>query len=251
MRTYRSVFCFILLRKSPISKHEGSEQPKTLMLVVYPLPDKGYRYPIRRGSGLFIYLLGVWRCLLRDRQEVIPRFFRITTKKSNQEWRRHRTKQMKKLLKYLMLLLVTTLSLTLTACGGDDDEPENPNPFEEYSIHKYDISIGLSHSIVGNTGYADGIFIWIDSDSRTLNVRPDNGWNPLIAYCGKTNRLSTIQLSSNLSWNTSASLVDGGGYIVEGVYNGKAYYIRLICRFNTNAMGKLIGCTIEYQQFKP
>lgn len=34
------------------------------MLVAYPLPDKGLRYPIRRGSGLFIYLLGVWRCLL-------------------------------------------------------------------------------------------------------------------------------------------------------------------------------------------
>ena len=45
------------------------------MLVVYPLPDKGYRYPVRRGSGLFIYLLGVWRCLLEDRQEIIPRFF--------------------------------------------------------------------------------------------------------------------------------------------------------------------------------
>ena len=48
------------------------------MLVAYPLPDKRYRYPIRRGSGLFIYLLGVWRCLLRDKQEIIPRFFCIT-----------------------------------------------------------------------------------------------------------------------------------------------------------------------------
>lgn len=37
-------------------------------------------------------------------------------------------KQMDKLLKYLMLLLVTTFSLTFTACGGDDDEPEPTNP---------------------------------------------------------------------------------------------------------------------------
>ena len=51
------------------------------MLVAYPLPGKGYRYPIRRGSGLFIYLLGVWRCLLEDKQEIIPRFFRIITKR--------------------------------------------------------------------------------------------------------------------------------------------------------------------------
>lgn len=36
-------------------------------------------------------------------------------------------KQMDKLLKYLMLLLVTTLSLTFTACGGDEDEPKEPS----------------------------------------------------------------------------------------------------------------------------
>lgn len=42
---------------------------QTLMLVEYPLPDKGYRYPVGRGSGLFISCLGVWRCLLRDKQE--------------------------------------------------------------------------------------------------------------------------------------------------------------------------------------
>lgn len=34
---------------------------------------------------------------------------------------------MEKLLKYLMLLLVTTLSLTLASCGGDDDEPDQPD----------------------------------------------------------------------------------------------------------------------------
>lgn len=36
---------------------------------------------------------------------------------------------MHKLLKNLMLLIVTTLSLTICACGGDDDKPDNPyNP---------------------------------------------------------------------------------------------------------------------------
>lgn len=39
------------------------------MLVAYPLPDKGYRYSIRRGIGLFIMRMGVWRCPLEDRQE--------------------------------------------------------------------------------------------------------------------------------------------------------------------------------------
>ena len=49
----RSVFVF------PESENRqnfntGNKQQRTLMLVVYPLPDKGHRYSIRRGSGLFI-----------------------------------------------------------------------------------------------------------------------------------------------------------------------------------------------------
>ena len=50
------------------------------MLVAYPLPDKGYRYSIRRGSGLFIMRMGVWRCPLEDRQEHHSTLFCITTK---------------------------------------------------------------------------------------------------------------------------------------------------------------------------
>ena len=56
MRTYfKSVF--LLYPPKEIAnfkntKDQSSQQ--TLMLVAYPLPDKGYRYSIRRGSGLFI-----------------------------------------------------------------------------------------------------------------------------------------------------------------------------------------------------
>ena len=106
---------------------------KTLMLVAYPLPDKGYRYPIRRGSGLFISLIGVWRCLLEDKQEIIPRFFRITTKRQIRNGGDTQHNKMEKLQKYLMLLLVTTLSLTFTACS-DDDEPSTDNLSETNSI---------------------------------------------------------------------------------------------------------------------
>lgn len=45
---------------------------------------------------------------------------------------------MDKLLKYLMLLLVTTLSLTFTACGGDDDdEPTFPDSSFLYGTWHY------------------------------------------------------------------------------------------------------------------
>ena len=38
-------------------------------------PARGTGIPIRRGSGLFISLLGVWRCLREDKLNIVPRFF--------------------------------------------------------------------------------------------------------------------------------------------------------------------------------
>lgn len=220
----------------------------TLMLVAYPLPDKGYIYPTRRGSGLFISLIGVWRCLLEDRQEIIPRFFRISIKRQIRNG--GDTEQtMDKLLKYLMLMLVATLSITLSSCGGDEDEPDNPIPFEEYNVHTNSLSDGSKHPILGNTGYGDGIFVYFRSETMKIYVEP-NAWSPSIAFWGKTTKLSNIDISNNLSWDLSASLIDGGGYIIEGVYQGRVYYIRLIVKYNTNAIGKVIGCTLIYQQFK-
>ena len=48
---------FLLILKKKIAKFlttNGIGSLKTLMLVVYPLPDKGHRYPVERGSGLVI-----------------------------------------------------------------------------------------------------------------------------------------------------------------------------------------------------
>ena len=91
------------------------------MLVAYPLPDKGYRYPIRRGSGLFIYLLGVWRCLLRNKQEIIPRFFvsQLTVNSGMDA-------TPNKMLKKRLFLLVLPLAFAVTSCS-DDDEPTSEN----------------------------------------------------------------------------------------------------------------------------
>lgn len=44
------------------------------MLVVYPLPDKGYRYPIRRGSGLFITFRAFGDASIEIFSRIVPRF---------------------------------------------------------------------------------------------------------------------------------------------------------------------------------
>lgn len=45
------------------------------MLVAYPLPDKGYRYPIRRGSGLFITFMAFGDASNQITSRIVPRFF--------------------------------------------------------------------------------------------------------------------------------------------------------------------------------
>ncbi|MGN0223677.1 MAG: hypothetical protein ACI4AM_06595 [Muribaculaceae bacterium] len=60
---------------------------------------------------------------------------------------------MDKILKYLMLLLVTTLSFTFTACSDDDDEPDNS-------------TVAGTNSIVGK---------WVDGD-QILTLGKDGSY---------------------------------------------------------------------------
>lgn len=65
---------------------------------------------------------------------------------------------MDKHLKYLMLLLVTTLSLTLTACGGDDDdEPTLPDSSFLYGTWHYQYT-GYQDQCTDMTFSSDGSF---------------------------------------------------------------------------------------------
>lgn len=45
------------------------------MLVAYPLPDKGYRYTIRRGSGLFILYRAFGDASEKIDKNIVPRLF--------------------------------------------------------------------------------------------------------------------------------------------------------------------------------
>lgn len=45
------------------------------MLVAYQFPGKGYRYPIRRGSGLFISSMAFGDASNQITSRIVPRFF--------------------------------------------------------------------------------------------------------------------------------------------------------------------------------
>ena len=77
----KSVFLLYPFKEIANFKSEKERAVKSAHVCRISTPAKGYWYPIRRGSGLFISLIGVWRCLLEDEQEIILRFFRIISKR--------------------------------------------------------------------------------------------------------------------------------------------------------------------------
>lgn len=194
-------------------------------------------------------------------------------------------KQMEKLQKYLMLLFVATLSMTFTACGGDDDdEPDNPaggSSATKFEVVTFTIDNGATvapHFVdeYGNdfkfcnvdtkydyyTDYNEIIGFSIDRYSIASNIR--------MAKCKDVSSLSQITSLSGVSWIDNAighyvytsspyrvndncfNLEEKTGYILEGTLDGRTYYIRIyISDFNRNSAGNIIGINGSMQQFQP
>ena len=157
------------------------------MLVAYPLPGKGYRYPIRRGSGLFISLIGVWRCLLEDRQETIPRFSCINFLIVKSGMERQNSMLMAKVFKWLMVLLIPLLSLTITSCGDDKDEPIESGT-ENAEAKKF---IGTWHSDASSGG------TWTFNADGTCKFSYNSTYKGEWSYSAESKVLTT----TILNWN--------------------------------------------------
>ena len=182
-----------------------------------------------------------------------------------------------------MSLLVATFSLTLISCGGGEDEPDNPGGTSatKYEVHKFTIDNGNSFypyfiSVDGdvykfcnvntlcdyNTGHKELIGFSGDRNSSASNIR--------MARCKDVSSLSQITSISGLSWIdynlfhyiheanpyrvgiNCFDLEEKAGFILEGTFWGRTYYIRIfISEFNRNSAGTIIGINGSFQQFLP
>ena len=98
--------CFILLEKFAKNFNtEGKAVKETLMLVVYPLPLEESIYRLRRGSGLFISVLGVWRCLSNNKLNNVLRFLYLFNQPNSGTQEVYKTSFMKKQVIVLGLLV--------------------------------------------------------------------------------------------------------------------------------------------------
>ncbi len=192
-------------------------------------------------------MLGVWRCLLENKQESFHAFF-VNSQTSNQEWRRHPTKQMDKLLKYLMLLLVTTFSFTFTACGGDDDKDEPKKPDDISTVGQLNTvtakletnNYGDKHSAHVTVDVGCSVFLSGSGNSSLYLYVVGGG----ILYAGDFNQLSSITTTPTTGWTSPVSLKNRGCYII---HSNTGAYIRLKAELNADAS----EVTFTFQTYQP
>lgn len=186
---------------------------------------------------------------LGDKQEHHSTLFVYKTLKVKSGMEATQYKIMDKFLKSLMLLLVTVFSLTLTACGGDD-EPDDPTkpPTTQTDVTKG--AIGINHAFDMAFQSHSGCYMWL-KDSNTITVYGFQLEKVQIVYVGKVKGLEDIKTAPKMGWSDSTQVNDGGGYIINYVYGGTPYYVRVMLRTNTDATGEVVGVNYAYQYFTP
>lgn len=160
---------------------------------------------------------------------------------------------MDKILKYLMLLLVTTFSLMFTACGGGDDkdEPDIPNPPE----------VETPESSYGGYVQNGGQIIIFVADYQTAEIRPSSDMfsfsgrttyiGAKIAFIGNFKKIEDISgLNGSYEWRmppmgsylTYEDVKENDCFLIESTFFGSSYYhIYQFGPSKKNLSGDIIG----------
>lgn len=167
-------------------------------------------------------------------------------------------------------MLATVLSLSLSSCGGgDEDEPDQPGkPSGQYEIVSRTINASAEF-LIGFIPYDYDYYM--DFSRVNMNFNDDGSlyltcsdWKMSVhslkyAACGEVKSLESIKGVDGLNWveegnayRPRLTVDEKCGFVIEGTYDGRAYYVRLfIDSFNRNASGDVIGINLKWQQFIP
>lgn len=147
-----------------------------------------------------------------------------------------------------MLMLATVLSLSLSSCGGgDDDEPDQPGKPSTTDV----VSGSASERNIIDLITWGPCFIW-EGNSISIGSRSNGGYTYVkMVYVGNVSKLSDIKTVPAEGWGNELPLENNGGYIITYTYQGKAYYIRLFITFNVSAAGDWVGINYQFQHFTP
>ncbi len=158
---------------------------------------------------------------------------------------------MEKYLKYFVLMLATVFCLSLSSCGGgDDDEPDQPGKPSTTDVVSGSASEKHIIDLIDYDSWGP-YFIW-KGNSISIGSRSNGGYTYVkMVYVGNVSKLSDIKTVPAEGWGNELPLENNGGYIITYTYQGKAYYIRLFITFNVSAAGDLVGINYQFQHFTP
>ena len=167
-------------------------------------------------------------------------------------------------------MLATVLSLSLSSCGGgDDDEPDQPGkPSGKYEVVSntvdvnsyFDIDFRRNEEGMGLELAFCKAGVFKGDNGLYFGVQDRYSQSIRCATFGSVQSLSAISNVKDLVWydaydctaNRRLAVEEKSGFVIEGTYGGQAYYVRVfIDSFNRNASGEVIGVNLKWQQFTP
>lgn len=157
---------------------------------------------------------------------------------------------MEKYLKYFVLTLATVLSLSLSSCGGgDDDEPDQPGKPSTTDVVSGSVS---ENDVIHLTGDPYGPFFRWRGNLIDVLAPMLQGYSYVKGVSvGTVSKLNDIKTAPTEGWGNELPFENNGGYIITYTYQGKAYYVRLFITFNVSAAGDLVGINYQFQHFTP
>lgn len=157
---------------------------------------------------------------------------------------------MEKYLKYLMLLFVAALSVSFTACGDDDDEPEKNEGTDISMAGKLNtVTVGVDHVYSG--GSKDFEKVTVDVGCQIYhNIVDGFGYLEVtrgggIVYAGDFQNLSSVTTvpKSTSDYRDYAIFYKGGCYVIRSS-TGNFIRLKVVNATETSE-------TYQFQTFKP
>ena len=147
-------------------------------------------------------------------------------------------------------MLATVLSLSLSSCGGsDDDEPDQPGKPSTTDVVSGSASENTLVNLLSDGGGCPH-FTWSQNTLYVGNPSASYSYVKMVSV-GNVSKLSDIKTVPAEGWGNELPLENNGGYIITYTYQGKAYYIRLFITFNVSAAGDRVGINYQFQHFTP
>lgn len=153
---------------------------------------------------------------------------------------------MKKFLTYAVAVLISCTSLALTACG--DDEPDIVKTVQTYTAApRGTFTIRTPHGDlnvhIGTEYQTDRLYFSVTGSGQQSGIK--------MAYAGAYLNVAEIKTVPTTGWSTDDILVQEGGWAIQYVTQGVAYYVRMFVSINRGADGEIVGITAQCQPFTP